>query len=96
MKNKLKINALYHNRIHELPAIKESEWNFIPSCSHIELVKIVHENLQEQSPKEDTLQTPLAEVENCIKSHFSVSYADDECWTPNHFLLISNNALLIS
>lgn len=53
--------------------------------------------LKEKSPKEEILQTLMAEVEYTVNSrpltHVSVSTEDDEALTPNHFLLGSADAV---
>ncbi|XP_072934731.1 uncharacterized protein [Epargyreus clarus] len=78
-----------------------TKWTFIPPASPHwggaweRLIRSVKTSLRvvlkERAPKEETLMTLLAEVENIINSrpltHVSVEVGSTEALTPNHFLL---------
>lgn len=78
-----------------------SKWRFIPPAApHMggsweRLVRCVktalYATLKEQSPKEETLKTLLAEAEHTVNSrpltHVSADPRDQEALTPNHFLI---------
>ncbi|XP_063534930.1 uncharacterized protein LOC134744912 [Cydia strobilella] len=83
------------------------QWSFIPPASPHwggaweRLVRSVKTSLKvifkERAPKDETLSTFIAEVENIVNcrplTHVSVEPGSDEALTPNHFLLGTSSSL---
>ena len=104
---KLSIQALDVEKLKGEALNKGTTWNFIPPASPhwggawerlIRSVKVsLKVILHQRAPKEETLITLLAEVENIVNSrplsHVSVDPHSMESLTPNHFLLGSSNNL---
>lgn len=98
---RLHIKSLDQSEIQEEMSVKGILWHFIPPLSPhmggswermIGLVKTtIKTTLHEHHPREETLRTVLCEAQALINSRplteISNDSNDDDCLTPNHFLL---------
>lgn len=102
------LEELDQNKIIQFCTSRNIEWEFNPPlASHFggaweRMVKSVKTTLKcilnEQAPKEETLNTLLLEAEYTVNSRpltfISDDPKDEECLTPNHFLIGPNHAKL--